>query len=195
MKKLILLFSMTFLLNSCDIVNQIGGAYTLSQCEYTYNSLTNIQLAGINLGNASGFSVSNLARIATVLAGANLQSIPFTMTLNIDVKNPNQAAAFLNALDYSIEINQMEFVAGKMDIPVRIEPGATQKLPISVGVDLKELMNRYSQERVANEMSAFLGITPEETKVTVKLWPKVMINNTSIKSPAAIPVVFTFGGK
>ncbi len=71
-------------------------------------------MAGINLGNASSISVSNLASIATVLAGgSSRQNIPFSMTLNMDVTNPNTAAAFLDALDYTILINEMEFATGK----------------------------------------------------------------------------------
>ena len=196
MKKSILILSTVLLLSGCNIMNQIGGAIQLSQSEYKYNSLKNIQLAGINLGNASSISVSNLASIATVLAGGSaMQSIPFSMTLNMDVTNPNSSAAFLDALDYAIQINEMEFVEGKMDIPIRIEPGETKIVGIPISVDLKNLMNRYSQDRVANEMSAFLGITPRETSVTVKLWPKLTVGGTLVKVPAAIPVVFNFGGK
>ncbi len=195
MKKLILLLSVALLMSGCDVWNQIGGAYNLSQSEYKYKSVSNIQLAGVNLGDGSGVSVSNLATIATILSGANRQTIPFNMTLNMDVTNPNKAAAFLNALDYSININDMEFVEGKMDVPLRIEPGETQTFPIPISVDLKNLMNRYSQQRVANEMGSFLGITPDETTVTVKLWPKLMVGQTPIKVPAPIPVVFKFGGK
>ena len=117
------------------------------------------------------------------------------MTLNMDVTNPNNNAAFLDALDYAILINDMEFVEGKMDVPIRIEPGQTSLVSIPVSVDLKSLMNRYSQQRVTNEMSAFLGITPNETSVTVKLWPKLTVGNTLLKVPTAIPVVFNFGGK
>ena len=195
MKKTILLLSIGLLLTSCDVFKQIGGAYNLSQCDYKYHSLTNIQLAGINLGDGGSLSLSNIANIATILSGTRLQNIPFNMTLNMDITNPNESVAFLNAMDYAILINEMEFTKGKMDVPIRIEKGTTQKLPISVGVDLKELMNRYSQERVAKEMSSFLGVNSEKTIVTVKLWPKVMVGNTPIKAPAAIPVVFTFGGK
>ncbi len=184
------------MLTGCDIMNKIGGAYQLSQSEYRYNSLSNIQLAGINLGNASAISLSNLASISTVLAGnSTMQNIPFSMTLNMDVTNPNSSAAFLDALDYSIMINELEFAEGKMDIPIRIQPGETTVVPIPISIDLKNLMNRYSQDRVANEMSGFLGITPNETTVTVKLWPKLTVGNTLIKVPAAIPVVFNFGGR
>lgn len=196
MKKIILLISVALLFNSCDILNKIGGAYQLSQSEYRYNSVNDIQLSGISLGNASTISVSKLASIATILAGGtSLQNIPFSMTLNMDVTNPNQHAAFLDALDYVIQINEMELVEGKMDVPIRIEPGETKIVPIPITVDLKSVMNRYSRERVTNEMSAFLGITPNATSVTVKLWPKLTVGNTVLKSPAAIPVVFNFGGK
>lgn len=191
---LIILFSLTFM-PACDVMNNIGGAYRLSQSEYKYSSLNDIQLAGMKLGNASSISLSNLASIATVLAGGNSQTIPFSMTLNMDVTNPNTAAAFLDALDYQIIINDLEFVEGKMDMPIRIEPGETKVIPIPVSVDLRNLINRYSQERVTKEMSSFLGITPNETTVMVKLWPKLTVGNTLIKVPAAIPVEFKFGGR
>lgn len=194
MKKIFLLSLLIFALTSCDVLNQIGGAIQLSQCDYKYNSINNMQLAGINLGDGSSISLSNFASLSSILTGGNMQSIPFSMTLNMDVKNPNQSAAFLNALDYAIEVNDMEFTTGKMDIPIRVEPGQTTVLPLSIGVDLKNLINRYSRDRVAKEMSGFLGLSSDETRVTVKLWPRVMVGNTPIKVPAPIPVVFTFGG-
>ena len=191
---LIVLFSLTFM-PACDVMNNIGGAYRLSLSEYKYSSLYDIQLAGMKLGYASSISLTNLASIATVLAGGNSQTIPFSMPLNMDVTNPNTAAAFLDALDYQIIINDLEFVEGKMDMPIRIEPGETKVIPIPVSVDLRNLINRYSQERVTKEMSSFLGITPNETTVMVKLWPKLTVGNTLIKVPAAIPVEFKFGGR
>lgn len=57
-------------------------------------------------------------------------------------------------------------------------------------------MNRYSQDRVTKEMSDFLGITPpNSTSVTVKLWPKLTVGRKLVKVPAAIPIIFNFGGK
>src|SRR5690554_4356131 len=195
-KRVLLIVLSAVIITGCDVVNKIGKAYQLAQSEYRYNSLSNIQLAGINIGNASAISLSNLASISTILSGSNSrQNIPFSMTLNMDVTNPNTRAAFLDALDYSISINELEFVEGKMDIPIRIQPGETVVVPIPISVDLKSIINRYSQERVASEMSGFLGITPNETTVTVKLWPKLSVGNTLIKVPAAIPVEFKFGGR
>lgn len=196
MKKIFLCFAVIFALSGCDVLKQIGGAYNLSQCEYNYNSISNLQIAGINLGNGGSIPAAKLASIATILSGGgNFQNIPLSFSLNMDVKNPNPNAAFLNALDYSVIINDLEFTQGKMDIPIRIEPGQSQIVPLNMTIDLKNLMDRYSQPKVASTLNAFLGITPSPTTVKVNIWPKVMVGNTPIKSPAAIPIIFNFGGK
>lgn len=196
MKKAIIILSTILFMYSCDVVQQIGGAYNLLQCKYDYNSIDNIQIAGINLGKGRSVSVLQIASLTTILSGGTLQNIPLSMVINLDVANPNEkASAFLNGMDYEIELNDMELTSGKLDTPVRIEPGGSQVVPLSIGVDLKNLMNRYSKEKVSGEMSRFIGITPGETKVTVKLWPKVLIGNTPIKSPAHIPVTFYVGKK
>ncbi len=194
MKKIITALLLIFTLTSCDVLNQVSGAYQLTQCEYKYNSINNIQLAGINLGDGTSLSLSNFASISSILMGGNLQTIPFSMNLKLDVKNPNQSVALLNALDYSITINDMEFTTGNVVTPLRVEAGQTGTLPITVGVDLKNLMNTYSKDVVAKDMSGFLGLSSNETKVTLKLWPKLIVGNTLIKVPTAIPVSFTFGG-
>ncbi len=194
MKKSLIILSTILLMYSCDVVKQIGGAYNLSQCKYDYNSIDNIKIAGVNLGKSRSLSIADIATLSTVLAGGNLQNIPFSMVLNLDVLNPNESPAYLNGLDYEIEINNMEFANGKLDVPLRIEPGKSMVLPLSIGVDLKNLMNRYSKDRVSTEMSRFLGISAGETKVSVKLWPKVLIGDVPIKAPTYIPVSFVFGG-
>lgn len=195
MKKITIILSTILLLYSCDVVKQIGGAYNLSQCKYDYNSIDNIEIAGINLGKSKAISIAEIATLTTILAGGSMQNIPFSMTLNLDVENPNKAAAYLNGLDYTIELNDMEFTTGKLDTPIRIEEGASSVIPLSIGVDLKSLMNRYSKNKVSTEMSRFLGVSPGQTKVTVKLWPRVLIGDVPIKSPAHIPVTFLFGSK
>ncbi|MDD2475416.1 MAG: LEA type 2 family protein [Dysgonamonadaceae bacterium] len=195
MKKIFIILSTIFFIYSCDVAKQISGAYNLSQCTYDYNSINNIKVAGVNLGKGKSLSIADIASLSTILSGGNLQTIPFSMTLNLNVKNPNQTAAYLNGLEYLIELNDMEFSTGSLDVPLHINPGEEALLPLSIGLDLKNLINRYSQDRVTSEMSRFLGISPGQTKVSVKLWPKMLIGNTPIKSPAHIPITFLFGGK
>lgn len=194
MKKSLIILSTMLLMFSCDIAKQIGGAYNLTQCKFDYNSIDNIQIAGVSLSKSKSLSIADIASLSTIIGGGNLQTIPLTMVLNLDVLNPNEKAAYLNGLDYEIELNNMEFANGQLDVPIRIEPGMSSILPLSIGVDIKNLMNRYSKERVSTEMSRFLGISPGETKISVKLWPKMLIGDVPITSPTYIPVTFIFGG-
>ena len=83
MKKAIIILSTIFLMYSCGVVEQLGGAYNLSQCKYDYNSIDNIQVAGINLGKAKSSSVLKWLHFY-ILAGETLQNIPFN-GVNLDV--------------------------------------------------------------------------------------------------------------
>ena len=113
MKKAIIILSAILFLSGCDVVKQIGGAYNLSQCKYDYKSIENIKLAGVNLGKSKSISIAEIATLTTILAGSSMQNIPFSMVLNLDVQNPNEAAAYLNGLDYMIELNDMELTTGR----------------------------------------------------------------------------------
>lgn len=194
MKRTIIILSAILLMYSCDVLRQAGGAYNLSQCKYDYQSIDNIQVAGVNIGRANSISIADIATLTTLLAGGNIQSIPFSMILNLSIDNPNKSAAYLNGLDYVIELNDMEFTSGKLETPIRVEPGMKSTIPLSIGVDLKNLMNRYSRDKVSTEMSRFLGISPGQSKVTVKLRPKILIGDVPLTSPAYIPITFQFGG-
>lgn len=195
MKKAVIFLFSLLLLVSCDVMKQIGGAYNVTQCKYDFHSIENMELAGVNIGKPKTISIAEIASLTTILSGGNMQNIPLSMILNLDVQNPNEDPAFLNGLDYMIELNDMEFVSGKLDVPFKIEAGETSTIPLSIGLDLKKLMNRYSKDKVASEMSRFMGVSPGQSKVTLKLWPKVLIGNVPIKSPAHIPVTFMYGSE
>ena len=94
------LYSLPSLMYSCGVVEQLGDAYNLSQCKYDYNSIDNIQVAGIQFRKKISFSLK-IASLSTILSGGTLQNIPFSMVLNLDNTNPNEkAAAFLNGMEY-----------------------------------------------------------------------------------------------
>ena len=192
-KSFIILFA-TIFLSGCGVVNQIAGLTAFSQSEYSFNSISNIQLGNINLGGGQTLSLANIAAVSSLLSGAQ-QSIPLGMTINLDVTNPNPVAAVLNSVDFDIIINDMALTSGVINTPMRVEAGQTAVMPISIGVDLRTLINSYSQQQVTSAFSSFLGITNTPANVTVRLRPSLMVGNTPIPSPVAIPVSFNFGGR
>ena len=192
-KSFIILFA-TIFLSGCGVVNQIVGLQAFSQSEYSFNSISNIQLGNMNLGGGQTLSLANIAAVSSLLSGAQ-QSIPLGMTINLDVTNPNPVAAVLNSVDFDVIINDMTLTSGVINTPMRIEGGQTAVMPIAFGVDLRTLMNTYSQQAVTSAFSSFLGITNTPANITVRLRPALMVGNVAIPSPVAIPVSFNFGGR
>jgi len=189
--KLIALFSMTIFmfLPGCKTLE---SAYNLTNCKYNYRSISNLTLSEMNLSN--GVSVVNAAKILGILNGSS-SSIPLEFTLNLDVHNPNPSGAAFQALNYIIQIDDVEFTTGYLKQAFSVGAGETKQLPINIGVDLAKLITNNSKSAIVNIAKNFIGIGSEKSNVTIQLKPTFDVGGSLITSPVYIPVNFSFGGK
>lgn len=178
-------------LASCDVVNQAGSAYNMTQCDYSYNSISNLNISGIDFSKTP--SLTQLATATAVLSG-NAKSIPMNFTLNLDVNNPNTLAAALSGLQYIVNIDDINFTSGSINQPINIPGGQTKTIPVAIGFDLAEVITNNSKDAVVNIAKNFAGIGNKESKVTVQLRPSFNVGGRTITSPVYIPVSFSFGG-
>jgi len=184
---LILLLSFS----GCDVAKQVGGAYNITQCKYDFQSISNLTLSGMDL--SKGVSLAYIPQITSILSGS-ASSIPLNLTLNLDVKNPNQSAALLNGLQYILSIDNVQFTTGTLNQSLNIPAGGNQLLPLQIGVDLATLLKGESKNAVQNIAKNFLGMSNQKSNVTLQLKPTFMIGGQPIVSPVYIPVNFSFGG-
>ncbi len=191
MKKLLLLLLIPFVF-SCNVSKELTGAYNMLNCNYSYNSISGLTLSGINVSN--GISVAAIPKITSILAGT-ASSIPLNFTLNLNVNNPNQTEAIFNGMQYILSIDGIQFTSGSVNQTMNIAAGKTQTLPMSIGVDLMQLMNNNSKDAVTNIARNFIGIGSDKSKVTLKIKPTFMIKDVPVSWPSYIPVEFAFGGK
>lgn len=192
MKRIVAILLVTLAFISCDTAKQqVSGMYNLVQCQYSFNSMSNLSISGINASN--GLSLTTIPKVTAILTG-NATSIPLDFTLNLDVKNPNSGNALLNGMDYSIKIDNIEFTRGSVNQALNIGAGQTQILPLTIGVDIASLMKSNSKDAVTEIAKNFLGMGSRESKVSVELRPTFKIGDSRITSPMPIPVSFTFGG-
>lgn len=189
--KLIVAFLLTAImfLPGCS---SLQSAYNLKNCTYSYKSISNLTLSDMNLSN--GVSVLNAAKILGILNGSS-SSIPLDFTLNLDVYNPNTSQAAFQALSYIIEIDDVEFTTGYLTQAFSVDAGDTKQLPLTIGVDLAQLISKNSKSAIVNIAKNFVGIGDEKSKVTVQLKPTFNVGGSLIASPVYIPVRFSFGGK
>lgn len=178
--------------SSCDVVKQAGGAYTMTQCKYDYNSITNLSVSGIDI--SKGISLTQIPKITSILTGSS-KSIPLNFTLNLNVTNPNQTAAMLNGLQYIISVDDIDFTSGSLDKSLNIAAGSKEVLPLTIGLDLASLMQSNSKDAVLGIAKNFIGMGDKESKVTLQLRPSFLVGGNTLTSPIYIPVSFSFGGK
>lgn len=192
-KRLIAIFVIVLSFISCDVAKQqAAGMYNLVKCDYSFNSISGLSIAGINASN--GLSLTAIPKVTSILSGT-ASSIPLNFVLNVDVKNPNQGNAFLNGMDYIISIDDIQFTTGSVDQALNIGGGQTQVLPLSIGLDLATLMKNNSKDAVLEIAKNFIGIGSKKSNVSVQLRPTFKVGESKIPSPIYIPVNFSFGGK
>ena len=185
---------MTFFLMSpgCDITKVLQSAYNMTNCEYHYKSISNLTIANINISN--GISVLQMPQLLAVLSGST-SSIPLDFTLNLNVHNPNATQAAFQALQYIIQIDDIDFTNGYLTQPFNVGAGETQQLPIHIGFDIATLISNHSASAILNIVKNFIGIGSDKSNVTVQLKPTFNMGGSQITSPVFIPVSFSFGGK
>lgn len=195
MKKVItgVLFSVMLMLSGCSALQSgLSSAYNLANCDYKYNSISNLTISDINMSN--GLSALMIPKVLSILSG-NASSIPLDFTLNLDVKNPNSGTAAFQALSYIVSIDDMQFTTGNFQQAFSVGAGETKQLPMTIGVDIAQLMKNNSKDAVVNIVKNFLGMGDTASKVSVQLKPSFKVGEQTFTSPIYIPVSFSFGGK
>ena len=194
MKKAIFFLCFSVIFSSCDVLQQLAGAYNFTQCEYEYNSISGLTLSGVNVQNVTSLTSLNPLTMANLLASFSGNSpLPLQFTLNLNVKNPNLTAASLSGLQYILEIDGVQMTEGMLNKAVSIASGESTVVPVLLSFDLKEVLSGQSAEAVKNFAFNFVGLGSAESNVTMKLRPSMMIGNQNVTSPTYIPVSFTYG--
>jgi LEA14-like dessication related protein len=164
----------------------------MKNCEYAYKSTTNVTISNINVSN--GISVLDAPKILLLLNSQN-QSIPLNFLLTLDVKNSNDSEAAFHGMAYKVNIDGINFTEGSVDEPFSVASGETKPLPLKIGTDIAQLIEKNSKDAVVNVVKNFIGLSNEKTNVRVDLRPKFLAGGKTITSPTTFPVEFSFGGK
>lgn len=180
------------ILQSCNVMKEVGGAYNTIQCKYSFNSISGVNLAGTSISKS--FAIADAFRLTSILTGNN-SSLPMNFSLNINVENPNKSAALLHGLEYILSIDGVQFSTGTTDQSLNIPSGGSQILPVTIGVDLIQLMSGQSKDAIVNIAKNIIGIGDKQSNITIQLKPTFMIAGIPIKSPSYIPLNFTYPSK
>ena len=184
--------ALCLVLSSCGILKQMEGVYRMTECKYSYHSLTQLTLAGVDM--SKGISLAVVPRVLNILSGRET-SIPLSFNLQLDVQNPNASEAFMQGVEYILSIDNVRFTSGQLNQALSIPAGGQQVLSLGMGFDLKTLLQGETQDAALTAVKNLIGLSDQKSNITIQLRPSFMIGNQAIAAPAYIPVSFTFWGK
>lgn len=193
MKKIMLMLAVvitTIAFSACDILDQARQVAMLSKCEFRLSSVDQLKLAGVNIQQVkklSDLSLLDAAKITT--AAVSGSSLPLNFTLNVEVKNPNAGTAGLTKLDWILFIDDIQMVSGVNEQRVQVPGnGGTGTIPLTIGVNLKEVLKGKSGDAIANFGLNLAGAGNKPTRITLKAKPTIMVGSQYIAYPGYLTV-------
>jgi hypothetical protein len=194
---ILLMFSVLFFMpfNGCDVAQQAQQATNLAKCDFKVLSVENINLAGINIQNINSIKNLNLSDAARIMAAMGATTLPLSLQVNFEGRNPNSTAAGLNKLEWILFIDDIQMTSGSVDKAFTIPPNnGTAVIPIQVGIDLKQVLKGKSLDAMMNFGFNLAGVGNKPTRIRAKLKPTIMIGNVPLTYPGYISVNTEFSG-
>jgi hypothetical protein len=193
LKNSLLLLLLIFLLSDCKSLRELQS---FSRCEFRVATVENTMLAGVNVQQIRKITDLNLAQAARITQSYAGGSLPLSLIVNVDVKNPNGTAAAMNSMEWIMLIDDREIVDGVVNDRIDIAPnGGISKLPIRISTDLRKVLSNMPAEDAVNMGLGLSGSGSKPTRITLKVKPSILVGQTLIKYPGYIKVNHEFGNQ
>ena len=187
-KSLFLLISL-IIIGSCNILEQASELQTFSRCEFRLKSVQNIRLAGVSVQQINQISDLTLMEMARLTTAFVSKDMPFKLTLNVEVQNPNQSKAALNELEWILFIDNIEMTSGMLTQRIEIPPhGGLAVMPVSIGVDLFDVLSGESADAVINFALNLAGAGNRPTRIMLQAKPTIYVGTKAIAYPGYIKI-------
>ncbi|GAA4051492.1 hypothetical protein GCM10022409_42880 [Hymenobacter glaciei] len=176
-------------LGSCAGVNrQKEEGQNFRNCTFRLQSIEQATLGGIDVTNvrtAADLSGTDRARL---LAAYATGSLPLAMRVNLQVTNPNNAVAALNALDYKILLDGNEVASGATTERIEVGPNSTAVASVPVTADVRRALTNGGGEALGNFALGLADRNRQPSRVSIAIRPSVRFLGSTIKSPDYITI-------
>ncbi|MBR1785384.1 MAG: LEA type 2 family protein [Bacteroidales bacterium] len=187
MKKITLALALagTFLLNSCDMLNQVADQFVsvanLVNCDFSLKNVSNVTVAGVNVKNVTNGNLT-AADVLKLVAAYNSKKVPLGMDVNVDITNPTSTKAAMTALDWILAIDGTDLASGVNSQGYTIKPSATTTVPLGVSADLADLFSKQGIDALKTFASSFTseGVS---SKVGLRVKPSMSVGTATVPFP------------
>ena len=190
MRKLFLLPLFLLLLNSCSVLSELTA---LKKCEFRLYSFQDPAVCGINMSDRS--SLSDFTFLDGQMIAANLLrgTLPFDITLNMEVKNPGTSTAAVNSIEWVAYVDDLEVAAGVVDRRIEVPPsGGLAIVPVKIHADLIDYMEGNNPKTMMNFALNLVGTSDQPSNLSMKIKPSLLIGGKTVQYPGFFTVTHEF---
>ncbi len=161
----------------------------LAKCDFRLVSVEDVNIAGVMIQNIKSLSDLGFLDMAKIMALLVSPTVPLSLQLNVEGRNPNTEQAGLNRLEWILYIDDVQMTSGIVDRPVTIPANnGTAIIPFQIGLDLKQALQGRSAEALLNFCMNLSGAGDMPTRFKIKLKPTIIIGGTPVSYPGYITV-------
>lgn len=191
MKTKLLLLTIIIFFASC---RQVKELITLTKCDFRLATVENINMAGISVQKFKSFTDLSIMDGANLIASVAKGTLPLSLTLNVEARNPNTKPAALNKLDWILLIDDIDVASGTTTKRVEIPPSnGTGIFPVQITTDLFKVLSGQSGKNMINFGLNLAGYGNRPTRIALKAKPTIMIGNSAVEYPGFITIKNEYG--
>ncbi|MFA5419472.1 MAG: hypothetical protein WC341_13555, partial [Bacteroidales bacterium] len=128
----------------------VGETERFVQCEFDLTGVRVVKVGGVDFQHIRSASDLNLGDMMTLTQRLFNGNMPATLEVDVNARNHNQKIARISGLAWKVYLKELEFVGGRMDRGVEVNPNSAVNFPIQVQVDLVEMLHQESLPEMLN---------------------------------------------
>jgi hypothetical protein len=161
------------LLASCATLQK---AMELSSVKFTFDRVSSVRVAGINLMRAHSVDDLTMFQVARATLALSREELPLDMTVHVKTENPlvNQVAATLVSMDWTLMLDGRKTISGTLNDRITIPAGEAQTIPLKLSLNMFKFFNEKNAVDMLDLALAFAGSKGEIPQgVALKIRPTI----------------------
>jgi len=190
MKKILLFASLLLILDGCSFLSELTA---FSKCEFRLYSVQDLALCSVDVSQKRSWSDFSFMEGQTIAIKLLQNTLPFDITLNVEVKNPGTSTAAVNSIEWIAFIDDLQVAQGLVNQGVEVAPmGGVGMIPVKVHADLMDYLEGDNPGSMMNFALNLVGAGDQASKLTMKIKPSVLVGSQSIEYPGYFNISHEF---
>jgi hypothetical protein len=181
-KKLSSLALLTLLIPGCSVLNELVA---FQKCEFSLHSMTDPVIGGIHAAEKESYSDFTFMEAQSLAAQLLKGTLPFSINMNVEVRNPGASTAAVNSIEWIAYINDVRVAAGEVEERVEVAAsGGHAMVPIKVNTDMFDFLKGDTPRAMVTFVMGLYGVGDHPSELTLQIRPSVLVGGQSLNYPS-----------